>query len=71
MRYHIVTAIIGATALIGGLLIPQPERVPTWACVEDMPCWDWKTMGNGCHGIDDYGTIECYRDGGYYIMEAM
>lgn len=28
-------------------------------CQEDMVCWDWRTMGNHCHGVDN-GLIECY-----------
>lgn len=54
MRYHIVTAVIGLVATFGAAWLAEPE-----VCVEDMVCWDWRTMGNGCHGIDEYGTIEC------------
>lgn len=24
---------------------------PAVACVEDDPCWDWRTMGNRMHGV--------------------
>ena len=71
MKQRIVTGLIGMVAFMGMLLVPQPERPPVFECQEDMACWDWRTMGDGCHGIDDYGTIECYRDGGYFIMEGL
>lgn len=66
MRYHILTGLIGLSVAFGSAIMAEPPVAVT--CVEDTDCWDWKTMGNGCRGID--GMIECYRDGGYYIMEA-
>lgn len=36
-----------------------PGTAAADVCVEDMACWDWKTMGNHCHGVDN-GLIECY-----------
>ena len=71
MRQHIVTGMIGMVAFVGMLLVPQPERPPMFECQEDMACWDWRTMGNGCAGAFDGKMVVCYRDGGYFIMKGL
>lgn len=46
-----ILALVGAAFLVGmwvGLEIPsgEPETAPEERCEEDMPCWNWATMGN-------------------------
>lgn len=53
MRYHLVTALIGAIAAFGAMALAEPPT-PT-ACVEDMPCWDCNTMGNKVCGPQNEG----------------
>ena len=48
----------------GDMVIGAPP-VPAAPCHEDMPCWDWRTMGNGCRGIrSEHGVLimlECWN----------
>jgi hypothetical protein len=52
--------------------VPEPGEpnplgltVDTTRCVEDMPCWDCRTMGNGICGTDIATGPNAYEHGEY------
>ena len=71
MRQHIVTGMIGMVAFVGMLLVPQPERVPVFECTEDMQCWNWEKMGNGCAGAFDGKMVVCYDEVTGYTLKGL
>ena len=71
MRQHIVTGMIGTVAFMGMLLVPQPERVPVFECQEDMQCWDWRTMGDGCAGAFDGKMVVCFDEVTGYTLKGL
>ena len=71
MRQHMVTGLIGTVAFLGMLLVPQPERPPVFECQEDMQCWDWRTMGNGCAGAFDGKMVVCYDEVTGYTLKGL
>ena len=71
MRQHMVTGLIGTVAFLGMLLVPQPERPPVFECQEDMACWDWRTMGNGCAGAFEGKMVVCYDEVTGYTLKGL
>ena len=70
MKQRIITLVVGMVALLGLLLVPQPERPPVFECTEDMQCWDWRTMGNGCAGAFDGKMVVCYNEVTGYTLRG-
>ena len=51
IRRAALTLALCLTAITPTALLDEPAPAithPAPECHEDMPCWDWRTMGNRC-----------------------
>lgn len=66
MNMKMLTAVLVAL-LVGfvGATAPAPARAERVRCTEDMPCWNWATMGDKHRGVVTmWGTPKVVSCGG-------